>query len=100
MTEEVSTVQRVVRMVSLVVIELVDDERQVAVDGMLTVGPAAAPDHWTLNVSVAPVEVGKLIGKQGRTARSLRSLVMAAGRKHGLTIDLNIVGSRGVPEYP
>ena len=34
-----------------------------------------------LELTVAPAEVGKVIGRQGRTARALRTLVAAAGIK-------------------
>ena len=34
-----------------------------------------------LELSVAPDDLGKVIGKQGRTARSLRTILVAAGMK-------------------
>ncbi len=34
-----------------------------------------------LELTVAPSEVGKVIGRQGRTARALRTLLSAAGIK-------------------
>jgi len=34
-----------------------------------------------LELSVAPDDLGKVIGKQGRTARSLRTILGAAGMK-------------------
>ena len=34
-----------------------------------------------LELKVAPSDLGKVIGKQGRTARSLRTIVGAAGMK-------------------
>ena len=34
-----------------------------------------------LELRVAPSDLGKVIGKQGRTARSIRTLLGAAGRK-------------------
>jgi hypothetical protein len=39
---------------------------------------------------VAPGEIGKLIGKQGRTAAALRTLAATAGEKEGKTVTLEI----------
>ena len=39
---------------------------------------------------VAPGELGRVIGKQGRTAAALRTLASAAGEKEGKTITLEI----------
>jgi uncharacterized protein len=53
---------------------LVDEPEQVsvqAVDGETTV----------LELRVAPNDLGKVIGKQGRTARSIRTILGAAGMK-------------------
>jgi predicted RNA-binding protein YlqC (UPF0109 family) len=54
---------------------LVDEPEQVvvqAVDGEQTT---------VLELRVAPSDVGKVIGKQGRTARSIRTILGAAGMK-------------------
>jgi predicted RNA-binding protein YlqC (UPF0109 family) len=54
---------------------LVDEPEQVvvqAVDGEQTT---------VLELRVAPNDVGKVIGKQGRTARSIRTILGAAGMK-------------------
>jgi len=48
-----------------------------------------------LDVSCAPSDIGKIIGKQGRTARSLRTILGAACRKHGLFCQLNIKEEEG-----
>jgi predicted RNA-binding protein YlqC (UPF0109 family) len=39
---------------------------------------------------VAPGDLGKVIGKQGRTAAALRTLAAAAGEKEGKTVTLEI----------
>jgi predicted RNA-binding protein YlqC (UPF0109 family) len=39
---------------------------------------------------VAPGELGRVIGRQGRTAAALRTLASAAGEKEGKTITLEI----------
>lgn len=38
-------------------------------------------DNVTIELSVAPEDLGKVIGKQGRTARALRSILAAAAAK-------------------
>jgi len=44
-----------------------------------------------LELRVAPGDLGKVIGKQGRTARSLRTILSAAGMKLHKRITLEIV---------
>jgi predicted RNA-binding protein YlqC (UPF0109 family) len=44
-----------------------------------------------LEVRVAPDDMGKLIGRQGKTVRALRSLLHAAGLKQGRRYVLEIV---------
>ena len=44
-----------------------------------------------LELKVAPGDLGKVIGRQGRTARSLRTIVAAAGMKFRKRIVLQIV---------
>jgi predicted RNA-binding protein YlqC (UPF0109 family) len=44
-----------------------------------------------LELKVAPGDLGKVIGRQGRTARSLRTIVTAAGTKFRKRVVLEIV---------
>ena len=44
-----------------------------------------------LTVSVAPEEMGRVIGRQGRTVEAMRTLLDAAGDKHGRSYDLEIL---------
>lgn len=44
-----------------------------------------------LELRVAPGDLGKVIGKQGRTARSVRTLLGAAGMKVNRRFSLEIV---------
>jgi hypothetical protein len=44
-----------------------------------------------LELKVAPEDLGKVIGRQGRTARALRTIVSAAGMKFRKRIVLEIV---------
>lgn len=48
-------------------------------------------DDTVLELYVAPEDVGKVIGKQGRTARSLRTLLNAVGTRHHRRYTLEII---------
>lgn len=48
-------------------------------------------DLVTIELSVAPDDLGKVIGKQGRTARALRSILAAAAARQGLRSRLDII---------
>ncbi len=66
---------------------LVDDQDSVLVD-------LAADDLGiTIRLRVAPADLGKVIGKQGRTARSLRIILQAASMKHQERYSLDIESS-------
>lgn len=58
-----------------IVSSLVDDPSAVSVQA------TRVGDEISLQVRVASGDVGKLIGKQGRTARSLRTILSAASMK-------------------
>jgi predicted RNA-binding protein YlqC (UPF0109 family) len=48
-------------------------------------------DAEVAELSVAPDEMGRVIGRQGRTVQALRALLDAAGEKHGRTYELEIL---------
>jgi predicted RNA-binding protein YlqC (UPF0109 family) len=48
-------------------------------------------DAAVLRLHVAPTDIGKVIGKQGRTARSLRTILGAASMKLQRRFSLDIV---------
>jgi predicted RNA-binding protein YlqC (UPF0109 family) len=50
------------------------------------------PDAVVLRLSVAPDDVGKVIGRQGRVARALRTLVRSAGARGDRRLVLEIEG--------
>jgi uncharacterized protein len=54
---------------------LVDFSEKVSVQAV------AGEQAVVLELRVAPEDVGKVIGKQGRTARSMRTILMAVGMK-------------------
>jgi uncharacterized protein len=48
-------------------------------------------DNVTIELGVAPEDLGKVIGKQGRTARALRTILSAAAAKADRRCRLEIV---------
>ena len=43
-----------------------------------------------LELTTAPGDMGKIIGRQGRTAAALRTLVSVAAERHGIRAQLDI----------
>ena len=43
-----------------------------------------------IEVTVAPLDVGKLIGRQGRTIQAMRTLASVAGEKLGKKVTLEV----------
>jgi predicted RNA-binding protein YlqC (UPF0109 family) len=69
-----------------VVTSIVDDVDAVQV----TASPAGA-DAVRLDVRVAPGEMGRVIGKRGRVAHAIRTLVRAAGSRDDVDIEVEFV---------
>jgi len=59
--------------------------------GAVTVSEVDGDNASVVELRVAPADLGKVIGRQGRTARSLRTIVAAAGMKRRKRIVLEIV---------
>lgn len=51
--------------------------------------------YTTLTLKVAPEDMGKVIGKQGRIAKAIRSMVKAASSRENVKTDLEIVDQDG-----
>ena len=47
--------------------------------------------HITLELHVAASDMGKVIGKQGRIAKAIRSVVKAASSKDNKKVDVEII---------
>jgi predicted RNA-binding protein YlqC (UPF0109 family) len=48
-------------------------------------------DQTVIELEVAPEDLGKIIGRQGRTARAIRTLLTAAGQKSRRRYTLDIL---------
>jgi uncharacterized protein len=72
-------------LVELIAKALVDAPDQVFVEQFEEEG------ETVLELEVAPEDVGKVIGRHGRTARALRTLLGAAGMKLNKRYDLEIL---------
>jgi predicted RNA-binding protein YlqC (UPF0109 family) len=55
------------------------------------VQPTGTGDSISLRVSVHPSDIGKMIGKTGRTARSLRTIGTAIAMAHRTRFALDII---------
>ena len=64
---------------------LVDEPDAVIVDAV------ERDENTVLRLHVAPTDVGKVIGKQGRTARSMRTILGAVSMKHHHRYTLDIL---------
>jgi uncharacterized protein len=64
---------------------LVDDPAQVSVN------PVEESGETVLELTVGPNDLGRVIGKQGRTARAMRNLLGAAALKFNKRFTLEIL---------
>lgn len=64
---------------------IVDDPSQVAVSEM-----AADEKKLVLSLKVGQSDIGKVIGKEGRTAQAMRTLLAAVAAKEGKRVRLEI----------
>lgn len=72
-------------LVEVIAKALVDNPEEV------TVTEQAEGSHITLSLHVAASDMGKVIGKQGRIAKAIRSVVKAASSKDNTRVDVEIV---------
>jgi len=66
----------------LIVTSLVDDAEAVRID------PIEQRDRVRLEVRVGPDEMGRVIGKRGRVANAIRTVVRAAATRDGVNVDV------------
>jgi len=70
---------------SFLAAQLVDEPDAIAIDTSET------RNGIKLSVRVAPDDMGKVIGRRGRVAQSIRSVVRAAGARDGVDVVVDIV---------
>ncbi|MBV9770354.1 MAG: KH domain-containing protein [Bryobacterales bacterium] len=73
--------------------QLIEDIAKALVDlpDQVTVREVLGEQVTVLELKVAATDLGKVIGKQGRTARSIRTLLGAAGMKLNRRFTLEIL---------
>jgi predicted RNA-binding protein YlqC (UPF0109 family) len=67
--------------------QLVDEPDQVVIE----VSESGRRGGMRLDVRVAPGDMGRLIGKRGRTAQSIRTVVRAAATKDDVAVDIEFL---------
>jgi predicted RNA-binding protein YlqC (UPF0109 family) len=77
------------RWLILTINNLVDDSASVRIQLKVT------EQELVFSVSVAPADLGKVIGKKGHNARALRTIIHAMGRKHHVIYTLNLEQAGG-----
>ena len=75
MTDSPDSVQRIRDLLTGIASSLVDQPEKIRLE------TEEFESETVLRLFVAPDDLGKVIGKQGRTARSLRTILSAAGSK-------------------
>ncbi|MCX6378368.1 MAG: KH domain-containing protein [Armatimonadetes bacterium] len=73
------------QLIEYLVKELVDEP------DLVTITEISQEEATTYEVRVAPNELGKVIGKQGRIANALRTVAKAAAMKHKRKIYVEII---------
>ena len=73
-----------VELVTYIVEQLVDDKSAINVTSQVADGVE------TISIRVAEADVGKVIGKQGKIAMSIRALAKAVGAKEGKRYNIEI----------
>lgn len=71
--------------VERIVTELADEKESVEVS------ESSQGTTTTIEVRVAESDMGRLIGRQGRTIKAIRSLLFYAGQKHKKRFNLQII---------
>jgi predicted RNA-binding protein YlqC (UPF0109 family) len=79
-----ATRQSIKAMIEYIATSLVDDRSSVDVH------EAAKEDYVVMELTVRPEDLGKVIGKNGQTARAMRTLVNAAASRAGEKIIFEI----------
>ena len=85
MSDAVSAAPTAVAVLTHIVKSIVDDPDTVSVEEVVDGGKTR------LDVRVGSGELGRVIGRRGRTAASIRTVARAAASKDGVDIDIEFV---------
>jgi predicted RNA-binding protein YlqC (UPF0109 family) len=80
------TIDRVEELVRYLVTSLVDEPDAV------TITRVAHADETVLEVAVGPEDVGKVVGRQGRIIKAIRTLARAAGASEETYVHVEVIG--------
>lgn len=83
MTEES---YRLDELVATIVEPLIDDPDSLAVSSSMD-----EPRHMLIEVRVSPDDIGKVIGRQGRIIKSIRTVARAAASRQDLGVDVELI---------
>ncbi|QWT18289.1 KH domain-containing protein [Collinsella sp. zg1085] len=84
--EEVLLSDRIADLVEYLVVSIVDD-----VDA-LRLEVIDEAQSSTIEISVAEDDIAKLIGRQGRTIKAIRTLARALAARLGTTVEVEVLG--------
>lgn len=73
-------------LVETLVMPLVDDPDAVSIESSNTETGAVL-----IEVRVAQEDAGKVIGRQGRVIKAIRTVARAAGSRHGLDVEVELI---------
>lgn len=82
---------RVFEALKYVIAALVDAPQKIVVERIET------PKTDIFTISVAPEEMGRLVGRNGRTAESIRDVLGAIGATMGKEVILDVIEARAAP---
>ena len=85
MTPEASSSSALMELIRAIAVELVDHPDEVDVVEI------PGENNTVIELRVAKDDIGKVIGKEGRTAQSMRTILTAASTKLGKRAHLDIV---------
>jgi predicted RNA-binding protein YlqC (UPF0109 family) len=85
MTTEASSSSALMELIRAIAVELVDHPDEVDVVEI------PGDNNTVIELRVAKDDIGKVIGKEGRTAQSMRTILTAASTKLGKRAHLDIV---------
>ncbi|MBP7732773.1 MAG: KH domain-containing protein [Caldisericia bacterium] len=61
---------------------------------MVSINELVGEQNLTYEIKVDPTDLGKVIGKQGRTINALRVLIRAVSNKHGKKAEVNVIEAK------